>query len=117
MNKRQPCSPYLERPLRTLEEVRRTRAPQTETASSAPDAQPRGGTPEGQPSRKDVTMKPKQNHDAKRKKAWKVTKDAVHAYARNPCRATEIKVKAALDEVKRACSPCQPDADGPEDHG
>ena len=37
---------------------------------------------------------------AKRKEAWAATKTAVHAYAKNPCRATEIDVEAALDKVK-----------------
>ena len=38
--------------------------------------------------------------DAKRKEAWAATKTAVHAYAKNPCRATEIDVEEALDKVK-----------------
>ena len=38
--------------------------------------------------------------DAKRKEAWAATKTAVHAYAKNPCRATEIDVEAAFDKVK-----------------
>ena len=46
--------------------------------------------------------------DAKRKEAWKATKEAVGAYARNPCRATEIEVGAALDDVKHLCTPCAP---------
>ena len=57
-------------------------------------------------------MNPKHNHEAQRKKAWKSTKAAVSDYARNPCRATEIKVKAALDEVKRVCAPCRPKTRG-----
>ena len=38
--------------------------------------------------------------DAKRKEAWAATKTAVHAYAKNPCRATEIDVEAAIEKVK-----------------
>ena len=38
--------------------------------------------------------------DAKRKEAWAATKTAVHAYAKNPCRATEIDVEDALEKVK-----------------
>jgi hypothetical protein len=37
---------------------------------------------------------------AKKKEAWAATKSAVGAYAKNPCRATEIEVEAALDMVK-----------------
>ncbi|MDH3474143.1 MAG: hypothetical protein OEM59_10670 [Rhodospirillales bacterium] len=46
--------------------------------------------------------------DAKRKKVWDSTKEAVRHYARNPCRATEIEVKSALGEVRRLPLPCQP---------
>jgi len=37
---------------------------------------------------------------AKKKEAWAAAKSAVGAYAKNPCRATEIEVEAALDTVK-----------------
>ena len=58
-------------------------------------------------------MNPTKPPEASRKKAWQATKKAVADYARNPCRATEIKVEAALDEVKRACSPCPPESNRP----
>jgi len=37
---------------------------------------------------------------AKKKDAWAATKTAVGAYAKNPCRATEIEVAAALHKVR-----------------
>ena len=37
---------------------------------------------------------------AKKKKAWAATKTAVGAYAKNPCRATEIEVATALHKVR-----------------
>lgn len=57
-------------------------------------------------------MNPKPNEKAQRKQVWKATKAAVGAYARNPCRATEIRVEAALEEVKRTCAPCRPQGNG-----
>ena len=45
-------------------------------------------------------MTDRKNPDAERKIAWKHTKDSVHAYARNPCAATEVDVKAAVAEVR-----------------
>ena len=54
-------------------------------------------------------MNPSKLKDAERKKAWDATKEAVGAYARNPCRATEVKVEAALGKVKRLCNPCHPE--------
>jgi hypothetical protein len=49
---------------------------------------------------------------AERKKAWAATKAAVGAYAKNPCKATEIEVAAALDKVKILTEATEPeDAD------
>jgi len=39
--------------------------------------------------------------EAERKEAWNATKTAVGAYAKNPCRATEVEVTAALREIRR----------------
>ena len=46
--------------------------------------------------------------DSERKKAWKQAKDSVHAYARNPCAATEVDVKAAVTEMRHLQPPTQP---------
>jgi hypothetical protein len=43
----------------------------------------------------------KDPREAERKKAWDATKVAVGAYAKNPCRATEVEVTAALREIRR----------------
>jgi len=50
--------------------------------------------------------------DAKRKEAWAATKTAVHAYAKNPCRATEIDVEAAFDKVKTLTEAVESEATG-----
>ena len=55
--------------------------------------------------------------DAKRKEAWAATKTAVHAYAKNPCRATEIDVEAALDKVKTLTEAMEPEAEDSEAAG
>jgi hypothetical protein len=39
--------------------------------------------------------------EAERKEAWDTTKTAVGAYAKNPCRATEVEVTAALRKIRR----------------
>jgi len=59
-------------------------------------------------------MKAKLLQDAKRKKAWNTTKQAVRAYARNPCEATEVQVTAALNQTKRLCVPCAPASSRPK---
>jgi hypothetical protein len=48
--------------------------------------------------------------EAERKEAWDATKSAVGAYAKNPCRATEVKVTAALRKIRRleSCAPQAP---------
>ncbi len=53
-------------------------------------------------------MTDRKNPDAERKKAWKHARDSVHAYAQNPCAATEVDVKAAVAEVRHLQDPCQP---------
>ena len=53
-------------------------------------------------------MTDRKTQDAKRKKAWKHAKDSVHAYARNPCAATEVDVEAAVAEMRHSQQPCQP---------
>lgn len=53
-------------------------------------------------------MTDRKNPDAERKKVWKHAKDSVHAYARNPCAATEVDVKAAVAEMRHLQEPCQP---------
>ena len=52
---------------------------------------------------------------AKRKEAWAATKTAVHAYAKNPCRATEIDVEAAFDKVKTLSEATESEATQPQD--
>jgi hypothetical protein len=51
-------------------------------------------------SEKEVRVERNKLKAAERKDAWAATKTAVGAYAKNPCRATEIEVAAALDKVK-----------------
>lgn len=46
-------------------------------------------------------MERKDLRDAERKDAWNATKTAVGAYAKNPCRATEVEVTAALRKIRR----------------
>jgi hypothetical protein len=58
----------------------------------------------------------KKLREAERKEAWSATKTAVGAYAKNPCRATEVKVAAALGKVKRLATaskraPVRPEAE------
>ena len=55
--------------------------------------------------------------DAKRKEAWAATKTAVHAYAKNPCRATEIDVEAALDKVKTLSEATESETQEPKGAG
>ncbi len=55
--------------------------------------------------------------DAKKKEAWAATKSAVHAYAKNPCRATEIDVEAALDKVKTLTEAMESEAEDSESAG
>ncbi len=43
----------------------------------------------------------KDRKELERKEAWIATKTAVGAYAKNPCRATEVKVTAALRKIRR----------------
>ena len=55
---------------------------------------------------------------AKKKEAWAATRSAVSAYAKNPCRATEIEVEAALGKVKTLAEATEPEAarSGPSKH-
>lgn len=53
-------------------------------------------------------MSAAKRRDTERKKVWKVTKDAVNAYAKNPCAATEHGVEAAVAQVGRLPNPCAP---------
>ncbi len=46
-------------------------------------------------------MERKDLREAERKEAWDATKTAVGAYAKNPCRATEVEVTAALRKIRR----------------
>lgn len=106
MKQPEPCSPYLLRPLRSLEEARAQLAARRNRVAAIREAHGGSSAPAHPPT--EFPMKPKKLQDAERKKAWETTKQAVGAYARNPCAATEIKVAAALDEVKRVCAPCPP---------
>lgn len=104
MMQRSPCSPYLLKPLRSLDEARTQLAARQNRNAAVRAAHSGSSAPAALP--KEITMKPKQLRNPERKKAWESTKQAVGAYARNPCAATEIKVAAALGEVKRLCQPC-----------
>ena len=53
-------------------------------------------------------MKPKALQDAERKQAWETTKQAVGAYAKNPCAATEVQMAEALKEINRLSRTCAP---------
>ncbi len=46
-------------------------------------------------------MESKDLKEAERKEAWDATKTAVGAYAKNPCKATEVEVTAALRNIRR----------------
>ena len=46
-------------------------------------------------------MQRKDLKEAERKEAWDATKTAVGAYAKNPCRATEVEVTVALRKIRR----------------
>lgn len=103
MTERHPCSPYLLKPLRSLEDAQRELGARRSLMAAARKAQGRSSAPATPP--REVEMKPKELQAAQRKQAWDTTKQAVGAYARNPCAATEIHVAAALKEVKRLCRP------------
>jgi hypothetical protein len=46
-------------------------------------------------------VQPKELRESERKEAWDATKTAVGAYAKNPCRATEVEVTVALRKIRR----------------
>ncbi len=106
MTQDHPCSPYLLKPLRSFEDAKKDVAARRNHIAAAQAAQVRSSAPAAPPT--EVEMKPKQLQTAERKKAWDTTKQAVGAYAKNPCAATEIHVVAALKEVNRLCTPRAP---------
>ncbi len=101
-----PCSPYLLKPLRSFEEAKEAAAARRNRIAAARAALGRTSAPATPPT--EVDMKPKELRDAERKQAWDTTKQAVGAYAKNPCATAEVKVAAALKEVSRLCRPCAP---------
>ena len=106
MIQRNPCSPYLLKPLRSFEEAERDVAARRGHIAAAKKARDHPCAPAAPPT--EVEMKPRKLQEAERKKAWDTTKKAVGAYAKNPCAATEVQVATALKEVNRVCRPCAP---------